>query len=163
MKCYHLELMLSSGTKCYHLELMLSSGTNGYHLGWNVIIWVAMLSSGANVIIWDKMISCGANVIMLSFAANVIICCYLVMLSSGMITPPYFIFPENFTHSADTLWSLTRFAAVAYSINFLSVCVYMYKCQENIYFLYFSGSCLFRLAGYILQNDIYQQQSDSLK
>jgi hypothetical protein len=46
MKCYHLELMLSSGAnviiwdemlssgmKCYHLELMLSSGTKFYHLG----------------------------------------------------------------------------------------------------------------------------------
>jgi hypothetical protein len=58
-----------------------------------------MLSSAANVIIWDKMLSCGANVIMLSFGATVIIWCYHVMLSSGMITPPYFIFPENFTHS----------------------------------------------------------------
>jgi hypothetical protein len=57
-----------------------------------------MLSSRANVIIWDKMVSCGANVVMLSFGANVIIWCY-VMLSSGMITSPYFIFPENFTHS----------------------------------------------------------------
>jgi hypothetical protein len=71
---------------------MLSSGAN-------VIIWDEMLSTGANVIIWDKMISCGGNVIMLSFGANVIIWCYHVMLSSGMITPPYFIFPENFTHS----------------------------------------------------------------
>jgi hypothetical protein len=61
-----------------------------------------MLSSGANVIIWDKMLSCGANVVMLSFGANVIIRCYHVMLSSGMITPPYFIFPENFTHSPIT-------------------------------------------------------------
>jgi hypothetical protein len=58
-----------------------------------------MLSSGANVVIWDKMLSCGANVVMLSFGANVIIWCYHVMLSSEMITPPYFIFPENFTHS----------------------------------------------------------------
>ncbi len=47
---YHLELMLSSGTKCYHLEL-------SYHLGRNVIIWDEMLSSGANVIIWDEMLS----------------------------------------------------------------------------------------------------------
>jgi hypothetical protein len=45
MKCYHLELMLSSGAnviiwdECYHLELMLSSGTKGYHLGLNFIIW----------------------------------------------------------------------------------------------------------------------------
>ncbi len=51
-----------------------------------------MLSSGANVIIWDEMLSSGANVI---------IWCYHVMLSSGMITPPFFIFPENFTHSND--------------------------------------------------------------
>ncbi len=40
MKCYHLELVLSSetkcyhlGQKCYHLELMLSSGMKWYHLG----------------------------------------------------------------------------------------------------------------------------------
>jgi hypothetical protein len=58
-----------------------------------------MLSSGTNVIIWDKMISCGANFVMLSFGANVIIWCYHVMLSSGMIPPPFFSFPENFTHS----------------------------------------------------------------
>jgi hypothetical protein len=72
--------ILSSGTICYHLELMLSSGTkllsfgmkydhlgcnviicpNVYHLGLNVIIWDEMLSSGmkcyhlgCNVIIWD--------------------------------------------------------------------------------------------------------------
>ncbi len=91
--------MLSSGMKRYHLELMLSSGTKCYHLGWNFIIWDAMISSGANVIIWDKMQSSGANVIMVSSGANVIIWCYHVMLSSGMITHPFFIFPENFTHS----------------------------------------------------------------
>ncbi len=91
--------MLSSGMKCYHLDLMLSSGTKCYHLGWNVIIWDAMLSSGANVIIWDKMQSSGATVIMVSSGANVTIWCYHVMLSSGMITHPFFIFPENFTHS----------------------------------------------------------------
>ncbi len=45
------------------------------------------------------MISSGANVIMLQSRANVIIWCYHVMLASGMITPPFFIFPENFTHS----------------------------------------------------------------
>ncbi len=119
MICYHLELMLSSGTKCYHLgwkcyhlELMVSSGTKCYHLGWNVIIWSQcyhlglhdiiwddVLSSGANVIIWDKMLSSEANVIMVSSAANVIIWCYHVMLSSEMITPPFFVFPGNFTHS----------------------------------------------------------------
>jgi hypothetical protein len=47
----------------------------------------------------DRDPTCGANVIMLSFGATVIIWCYHVMLSSGMITPLYFIFPENFTHS----------------------------------------------------------------
>jgi hypothetical protein len=63
-----------------------------------------MLSSGANVIIWDKMLSSGANVIMVSSGAIVIIWCYHVMLSSGMITHPYFIFPENFTHSIKNLF-----------------------------------------------------------
>ncbi len=58
-----------------------------------------MLSSGAQVIIWDEMISSGANVKMLQSGSNVIIWCYHVMLSSGMITPPFFIFPQNFTHS----------------------------------------------------------------
>jgi hypothetical protein len=58
-----------------------------------------MLSSGTNVIICDKMLSSGANVIMVSSVANVIIGCYHVMLSSGMITHPFFIFPGNFTHS----------------------------------------------------------------
>jgi len=98
-KCYHLELMvssedymLSSGMKRYHLELMLSSGTTCYHLGWNVIIWDTMLSSGAYVIILSQ-------IIMVSSEANVIIWCYHVMLSCGMITHPFFIFPENFTHS----------------------------------------------------------------
>ncbi len=108
MICYYLELMvsLSSGTKCYHLgwNVIIWSqcyhlGTTFYHLGWNVIIWDAMLSSGANVIIWDKMRSSGAYVIMVSSGANVIIWCYHVILSSGMITHPFFIFPENFTHS----------------------------------------------------------------
>jgi hypothetical protein len=45
------------------------------------------------------MLSSGANVIMVSSGANAIIWCYHVMLSSGMITDPFFIFPENFTHS----------------------------------------------------------------
>jgi hypothetical protein len=116
MKCYHLELMLSSGTKCCRLELnfiiwdamlssrtklrnvMFSSGANViildemYHLGLHVIIWDAMLSSRANVIIWEKMISSGAYVIMVSSGANVIIWCYHVMLSSGMITRPFLFF-----------------------------------------------------------------------
>jgi hypothetical protein len=94
--------MLSSGMKHYHLELMLSSGTTCYHLRLHVIIWDAMLSSVANFIIWDKMLSSGANVIMVSSGANVIIWCYHVMLSSGMITHPFFIFPENFTHSMES-------------------------------------------------------------
>ena len=54
-----------------------------------------MLSSGANVIIWDKMLSSEANVIMVSSGANVIIWCYHVMLSSGMITPPFLFFLET--------------------------------------------------------------------
>ena len=77
---------------------MLSSGTKCYHLGLNVIMWDAILSSGAIIIIWDDMVSSGANVIMLQSGANVIIWCYHVMLSSGMITPPFY-FPENFSHS----------------------------------------------------------------
>ncbi len=74
---------------------MLSSGMQCYH--------------GANVIIWDKMLSSEANVIMVSSGANVIIWCYHVMLSSWMITPPFFVFPGNFTHSSyvrDTLFSI---------------------------------------------------------
>jgi hypothetical protein len=88
---------LSSETYVIIWDYMLSSGTTVH-----VIIWDAMLSSGANVIIWDKMLSSGANIIMVSSGANVIIWCYHVMLSSGMITHPFFIFPENFTHSNST-------------------------------------------------------------
>ncbi len=88
--------MLSSGMK------MLSSGTTCYHLGLHVIIWDAILSSGAYVIIWDKMLSSGANIIIVSSGADVILWCYHVMLSSGMITHLFFIFPENFTHSEIT-------------------------------------------------------------
>ncbi len=84
--------MLSSGVNVIIWDKMLSSGTKCYHVD-------AMLSSGANVIIWDEMISSGGNVIMLQSGANVIIWCYHVMLSSGMITPPFFIFPKNFTNS----------------------------------------------------------------
>jgi hypothetical protein len=36
---------------------------------------------------------------MVSSGGNIIIWCYHVILSSGMITHPFFIFPENFTHS----------------------------------------------------------------
>ncbi len=45
------------------------------------------------------MLSFEANVIMVSSGANVIIWCYHVMLSSGMITSPFFVFRGNFTHS----------------------------------------------------------------
>jgi hypothetical protein len=45
------------------------------------------------------MLSFGANVKIVSSGDNVIIWCYHVMLSAGMITHPFFIFPENFTHS----------------------------------------------------------------
>jgi hypothetical protein len=65
---------------------MLSSGMKRYHLGLHVIIW-------------DQMLSSGANDIMKSSGGNVIIWCYHVMLSSGMISHPFFNFPENFTHS----------------------------------------------------------------
>ncbi len=91
--------MLSSGANVIIWDKIFSSGMKCYHMGWNVIILDAMLSSGANVIIWDKMLSSKANVIMVSSGANVIIWCYHVMLSSGMITPPFFVFPGNFTHS----------------------------------------------------------------
>ncbi len=92
MKCYHLELMVSSLSNCYHLGWNVIIWSQCYHLGWNVIIGDAMLSSGSNVIIWDKMLSSGANVIMVSSGANVIIWCYHVMLSSGMITHPFLFF-----------------------------------------------------------------------
>jgi hypothetical protein len=40
--------------------------------------------------------------LMLSSGVNVIIWGYHVMLSSGMIAPPFFCFPENFTHSKNS-------------------------------------------------------------
>ncbi len=83
--------MLSSGENVIIWDEMLSSGMKCYHLECN-------LSSGANVIIWDKMLSSEAKVIMVSSGANVIVWCYHVMLSSGMKTNPFIIFPENFTH-----------------------------------------------------------------
>ncbi len=61
-----------------------------------------MLSSGANVIIWDKMLSSKANVIMVSSGVNAIIWCYHVMLSSGMITHPFFYFSWKL-HSLPTM------------------------------------------------------------
>ena len=91
---------------------MLSSGMLCYYLGLNVIIWDEMLSSGMLCYHMELMLSSGTNVLcgkkcyhldlLLSSWANVIIWCYHVMLSSGMITPPFFIFPENFTHSVST-------------------------------------------------------------
>ena len=65
-----------------------------------------MLTSGAKVIIWVKMPSSKANVIMVSSGANVIIWCYHVMLSSGMITPPFLFFLET---------SLTQKKGIFYS------------------------------------------------
>jgi hypothetical protein len=60
-------------------------GTKCYHLHWNFIIWDEMLSSG---ITWSL---CYHLELILSTGANVIIWCYHVMLSFGMITP-YFKF-----------------------------------------------------------------------
>jgi hypothetical protein len=68
MKCYHLELLLSSGTKSYHLGLNVIIWDENliiwrlwFHLDLNVIIWDETLSSGANVIIWDYMLSSGTT------------------------------------------------------------------------------------------------------
>jgi hypothetical protein len=63
------------------------------------MIWDEILSSGMQCYHLELMLSSGANVLMVSSGANVIIWCYHVMLSSGMITPPFFVFPGNFTHS----------------------------------------------------------------
>jgi hypothetical protein len=57
------------------------------------------------------MLSSDSKVIMVSSGANVIIGCYHVMLSSGMITPPFFVFPGNFTHSIICIkcyWNLLK-------------------------------------------------------
>jgi hypothetical protein len=64
------------------------------------------------------MLSSGANVIMVSSEGNVIIWCYHVMLSSGMITYPFFIFPENFTHSVR-------------SPKFICPCAQLYSLEET--------------------------------
>ncbi len=118
-----------------------------------------MLSSGANVIIWDKMLSSGANVIMLSSGANVIIWCYHVMLSSGMITNPFFIFPENFTHSRakdkfgkfwspekafahDQLFNISGAALNFGGKGFRYLCIkYCYYPKKNHDCLYFTPLC----------------------
>jgi hypothetical protein len=57
------------------------------------------------------MLSSGANDIMVSSGANVIIWCYHVMLSSGMITHPFFIFLKTSLTplkglSGEMIWSL---------------------------------------------------------
>jgi hypothetical protein len=70
--------MLSPWMKCYHME--------------QIFIRNEMLSSGSNVITWDEMILSGASVIMFQSGATVIIWCYHVMLSSGIITPPFLFF-----------------------------------------------------------------------
>ncbi len=105
MKCYHLVIiwdeMLSSGIKCYPLGLMLSSGTKCNHLGWNVIIWDEMLSSGKQCYHLELVLSSGTKCyleLMLWYVANdgnVIIWCYHVMLSSGVITPPSLFFLQT--------------------------------------------------------------------
>ncbi len=110
--------------KRYHLEQMLSSGTTCYHLGLHVIIQDAMLSSGTNVIICNKILLSGANVIMVSSGANVIIWCYHVMLSSGMITHPFFNFPEIFTHSTwspNKLWRSTSIFNLGHTLSLTSI------------------------------------------
>jgi hypothetical protein len=67
-----------------------------------------IIERGINVIIWYQMLSCGINVIMLGsyvimwdeiLSCFVIMWCYHGMLLWGMITPPHFIFPKNFTDS----------------------------------------------------------------
>ncbi len=82
----------SSGMKCCHLELVLSSGTD-------VVMWDAVLSSGIGVVVWDEVMSSGASVVVLQSGATVVIWCRCVMLSSVMVAPPFFVFPESFTTS----------------------------------------------------------------
>ncbi len=137
---------------------MLSSGT--------VIIWDEMLSSGANVIIWDEMFSSGRRCYhlelllssgtkcyhlelllsleqMLSYGVNVIIQCYHVMLSSGMITTPFFIFPGNFTHSMKTqqIYPVFRYV-MQWNLKYHS-CVSNFDNTISIYL--FTPICLFLL------------------
>ncbi len=108
-KCYHLgwnviiwDAMLSSGAnviiweKMYHLGWYVITWSQCYHLGLNVIIWDEMLSSWMQCYHLELMLSSGTKglyydtELMLSFGANVIIWCYHVMLSSRMITPPFY-------------------------------------------------------------------------
>ncbi len=76
--------MLSSRANFFIIwDEILSTGMKCYHLGWHVIIWDKMLSSGM------KCYNLGWNVEILSY---VVIWCYHVMLSSGMITSPFLFF-----------------------------------------------------------------------
>ncbi len=72
--------------------------------------------------------------LMLSFGANVIIWCYHVMLSSGMIIPPFFIFPENFTHSIYTVtdWRMNK-------------CIVLPMLENQKLFYFYSQQCQFTL------------------
>jgi hypothetical protein len=78
------------------------------------------------------MLSCGAYVVMLSFGANVIIWCYHVMLSCGMITPPFFIFSENFTHSKNIVLLYIVCYTAQYTSN-RSTAVLKDKCSLYFY------------------------------
>jgi hypothetical protein len=76
--------------KFYHLELMLSSGTKCYHLGQSVIIWDEMLSSGMQCYHPELMLSSGTKcylVLLLWYVGNVIIWskCYHLVLSCDVI------------------------------------------------------------------------------
>jgi hypothetical protein len=111
----------------YHLGLNVIIWDETLSSGTTVIIWDAMVSSGADVIIWDKMLSSGANVMMVLSGAYVIIWCYHVMLSSGMITHPFYIFPENFTHS----FFETNFLIVQISLSFSFCSSFFFSCKDN--------------------------------
>ncbi len=67
--------MLSS--VCYHLELMLSSGTKCYHLGWNFIIWDKMFSSWAS-----SGMKCYHLELMLSYGTK---CYHLELMLSSVL------------------------------------------------------------------------------
>jgi hypothetical protein len=61
MKCYYLELMLSSGANVIIWDEMLSPGMKCYHLGRNVIICDEMLSSGMQCYHLELMLSSGTK------------------------------------------------------------------------------------------------------
>ncbi len=111
MQCYHLVLMLSSGTKCYHLGWNVIIWDEMLSYGANFIIWDEMLSSGTKCYHLELILSSGMQCyhlelvlssgtkcyleLLLWYVANignVIIWWYHVMLSSGMITHPFFYF-----------------------------------------------------------------------